>query len=621
MSTFSGIEMGKRSIMAQSEQINTAGHNISNAGTEGYSRQRVNVRSFDPLYRPDMERAERPGQIGQGTDVESIMRLRDELLDQRIVAQTNVECYWATREKYYVMLEQIYNEPADVSIRTTMDQFWDSWQELSVYPESDAAREAVSVRGESLVNAIRQRNAGLMGIGTLLNGDIEGTVEQVNTYAGQIARINGEIVRSRAMGDNPNDLLDRRDLMVEKLANLVNVTTDQRDSDEFMVHVDGKILVQGSVARSFDVVPLTDNNGYSKVVWGDTKADASFSGGQLGALIELRDVDVRKELQSLNTMTMNFADLVNDVHRTGVGSNNVTGLDFFTQQNFVANVNGNYDRNGDGVEDSSYIFRLNGTNVLDATQQIGIAGEMRISAAGGIITVPYNATDRVEDVVNRINYSNGEVKAYLDRDNRLVLKATAAEDMGNPDFVIRHVEDSGRFLAGYAGILRGSGADNAFDFARADAVNALAGSWAVSPVADPSAYIAVNDAILSDSASVASSYPNNQGFAEQGDSRVAVEIAAIRNTMVMIGKSQTLDDYFAESVTNIGLRGEQAEINLLSQNSIMGDLRALRDSISGVNIDEELADIIKFQHGYNAAAKFVSVQDELLETIINRMGV
>ena len=98
-------------------------------------------------------------------------------------------------------------------------------------------------------------------------------------------------------------------------------------------------------------------------------------------------------------------------------------------------------------------------------------------------------------------------------------------------------------------------------------------------------------------------------------------MAAIRNTKVMIGSERTFDDYFAERVTSVGLKGEQAQNQLATQNKIMGDLRDLRDSISGVNIDEELADIIKFQHGYNVAAKFITVQDELLDTLINRLGV
>ena len=631
-SSFAGIEIGKRSLMAQNQSILTAGHNISNADNEGYSRQRVNLRAFDPLFRPDLTREERPGQVGQGIDVQSVTRIRDELLDIRITAQANLESYWETRDKYYSMLEKLYNEPDDISIRTTMDKFWDSWQELSVYPESQAARQAVVSRGESMVNGVKQRFIGLQGVAAMINGDIEATVKQVNDFSLQIAEINKEIIRSEAMGDYPNDLYDRRDLMVEKLSKLINITTDRRDPDEFMVHIDGHILVQGGAARTYDVVPLTDNNGYTKVVWADTQNDAFFAGGSLGALIELRDVDIRTEVQNLNTVAMNFADLVNDIHRNSVGANNVTGLDFFIEEPFVANTLGNYDRNGDGVEDSTYIFRISGSNELHLQEQTGLAGVMTFSGIGGNVEVPYYATDTVETVINRINDSSSEVKAYLDRNNRLVLKAVTASSPDNPDFVIRHVEDSGFFLTGYAGLLAGSGEENAYDFNQANAVNFLtaavregedgnAAQYAVAPVLNPAGYMSVNKDIQKDVLSVAAGKAGHNGVVEAGDGSSAVEIAALRNNPVMIGRSRTFDDYFAESVTNVGLKGEQAQTNLLSQNAIMADLRDLRDSISGVNIDEELADVIKFQHGYNAAAKFISVVDELLDTVINRLGV
>lgn len=620
--SFAGIEIGKRSLMAHSTQIQTAGHNISNADTEGYSRQRVIVKSFEPIYRPDLERAMVPGQIGQGCDVESINRIKDELLESRIVEQKNVESYWETRDKYYSMIESVYNEPNDVSVRTNMDKFWQGWQELSTYPESDAARLAVVVRGQTLTNSIQQQYKSLRGIGDQINGDIEAVVKQVNDLSRQIASVNGEIVRSKGLRDNPNDLMDRRDLLVEKLSSLINVTVTQKDPDEFMVHTDGQIIVQGSLARQIETVGQLDNNGYGKLMWSDTKLDAEFHGGTLGALVELRDKDIRTEIQSLNTMALNFADLVNDVHRNAIGKNNTTGLDFFVQHDFVENVNGNYDRNGDGVEDTSYIFRMTGTNALKMQEQIGLSGTMTINSASGNIDVAYFSTDTVEDVINRINDSNGEVKAYLDRNSCLVLKATSSKGMENPDFVIRHVEDSGMFLTGYSGILQGSGADNAYDFNRANAVDVLAGAqFAVSPVLNPSAYIEVNGLIQNDVSSVAAAFKNSQGFAEPSDGRAAVEMAAIRNTKIMIGSQRTFDDYFADTITNVGLKGEQAQNQLATQNKIMGDLRDLRDSISGVNIDEELADIIKFQHGYNVAAKFISVQDELLDTLINRLGV
>lgn len=622
MSTFAGIELGKRSLMAHNLQVSTAGHNISNADTEGYSRQRVQIKTMDPLYRPDLSRAETPGQIGQGSSIESVTRLRDELLDQRIVAQGNQETYWETREKYYSMIEDIYNEPDEISVRGNMDKYWQGWQELSMYPESQAARQAVVTRGESLAESIQQRFKSLAGVGTLLNGDIEASVKQVNNLTSQIAKLNEEIVKSKAMGDNPNDLLDRRDVLVENLSKIANITSDNRDSDEFMIHLEGHILVQGKVARGFDVEPTTDNSGYSKVVWADTKENVQVSGGSLGALIELRDIDIRNELQSLNTMTMNFADLVNDVHRNAIGANNVTGLDFFSQQPFVNDVNGNYDRNGDGVDDSSYIFRFTGTNALNPQEKVGLEGEMILSGKNGNVTVPYHSTDTIEEVVARINDSDGEVKAYLDRNNHLVLKATTATNPDNPDFVIRHVEDSGMFLTGYSGILSMSGVEGAYNFDSANAVNALRqnAQFSVSPVTNPAAYVSVNQEIKKDVLSVAAAYPVRER-SMIGDGRAATEIASIRNTYVMIGKDRTFDDYFANSVTNVGLKGEQAETQYLSQNAIMNDLRGLRDSISGVNIDEELADIIKFQHGYNAAAKFVSVIDNMLDTVINRLGV
>ena len=621
-STFSGIELGKRSIMANTDAISTAGHNISNANTEGYSRQRVQMKEFDPLYKPDLERTERAGMIGQGIDVQSINRIRDEMLDQRITSLQNQESYWDTRSKYYTMIEQIYNEPDEVSVRSNMDKFWEGWQELSINPESQAARQAVVTRGESLTNAINSKWENLMGVASLINSDIEATVKQVNSYANQIASLNSEIVRSRGMGDNPNDLLDRRDLLVDKLSKLANITTDNRDSDEFMVHIDGRVLVQGGVARNFELVSVTDNNGYDKLVWNDTKEDAFISGGTLGALIELRDDDIRSEIQSLNTMTMNFADLVNDIHRNAYGANNVTGLDFFTQRSFVENVNGNFDRDGDGTFDHSYIFRFTGTTSLNLHEQIGFEGTMTLSGPSGNVQVSYHPTDTVETVINRINDSNAEVKAYLDRNNSLVLKGTTAQNIENPDFVIRHVEDSGFFLTGYAGILSSSGAEGAYDFARSDAVTSLADAqFAVSPVLNPAGYIEINSAIKNDVKSVAAAFRDESGNVNAGDARAAVEIASIRNSKVMIGHERTLDDYFAESVTNVGLKGEQAEMNLQSQTAIMDDLRSTRDSISGVNIDEELSEIIKFQHGYNAAAKFITVWDSLLDTVINRLGV
>jgi len=624
MSTFSGIEMGKRSLYAHEQSIQTAGHNLSNSSTEGYTRQRVELKATDPLYRPDLSRAETPGQIGQGVSVEAIRRQRDELLDQRIVAQTNGEGYWKTRDNYLLMMEQIYNEPAETSVRTRMDQFWDSWQELSVYPESRASRQAVLARGETLVDAIHQQYRGLQGVRDIINGDIEGVTRQVNDLSKQIAGLNEEIVKVKAMGDNPNDLMDRRDLLTEKMSELINITVDQRDPDEYVIHTAGLELVQGKSFRTFELKTGIENDGYAEVVWSENGKRAEFSGGKLGALIELRDGDFRKEVQNLDTMTMSFVDLVNDIHKDGTGANGKSGVDFFTEQNFINNVAGNYDRNGDGEYDSSYIFRVTGANRLSAREQVGLEGTMTLSSANGTVTVPYHPNDMVADVVARINNSGAEVVASLDREGRLVMKGTTAENRDNPDFVIRRMEDSGRFLAGYAGVLANAGAAGAYTWERADAVTSLAQGdlqYAVSPIAHPAGWMEINKQIKADVNTIAAGFAEPDGSVLPGDNRAAVAIAAIRNSAVMVGNTRTFDDFFADTITNIGLKGEQASRSLETQLAIMKELRDMRDTISGVNIDEELADIIKFQHGYNAAAKFITTQNEMLDTVINRMGV
>lgn len=624
MSTFSGIEMGKRSMFAHNQAIQTAGHNLSNSSTEGYSRQRVHLKATDPLYRPDLSRAETPGQLGQGVSVESIERVRDQLLDQRIVAQTNGEGYWQTRDSYVLLMEQIYNEPAETSVRGRMDQFWDSWEELALYPESRSARQAVLTRGETLVDAIHQQYRGLQGIRDMLNGDVEAVTGQVNDISRQIAGLNEEIVRVKAMGDNPNDLMDQRDLLAEKLAGLINITVDQRDPDEYVIHTSGMELVQGRKFQTFALDSGTENDGYSKVVWADSGNEAHFTGGKLGALLELRDGDFRDQIQKLDTMTMNFVDLVNDIHRDGTGANGRTGVDFFTEQPFINNVAGNYDRNGDGQYDSSYIFRVTGANELDPREQIGLEGTITLSSANGTVEVPYHPTDMVADVVARINNSGAEVVARIDRDGRLALKGTTAANKENPDFVIRYLADSGHFLSGYAGILGGRGADGAYSWDRADAVASLAGAdtkYAVSPIAHPAGWMEINREIGSDVLTIAAGFAGDDGTVNPGDNRAAKAISAIRNTAVMVGDSRTFDDFFADAVTEVGLKGEQASRALETQSAIMKDLRDKRDSISGVNVDEELSDIIKFQHGYNAAAKFISTVNDMLDTIINRMGV
>ena len=632
-STFAGIEIGKRAVDAHQQALNVTGHNLSNASTPGYSRQRVEFTPFEPIYLPGLNREETPGQIGQGVVVGRISRLRDELLDKRIVAQAGGEGYWTARDPYIRDMEKIYLEPGDNSIRSKMDAFWDSWQELSVNPADAAPRLAVLERGKTLMDGIHERYNSLKTLQDRANEDISMTVQQVNDLSRQIAGLNDDIQKIKAQGDNPNDLMDRRDLLVGKLSSMINVSVDQRDPDEFMVHTNGTVLVQGSIGRQFNL-ELNKDTGYSNIVWKDTGSELELlngdHNGRLGALVDLRDQTIKSEIQNLDNMTMNFVGLVNEVHQKAYGANGVTDTQFFTEQPMVTNVKGNYDRSGNGDYDSSYVFRVSGTNALENSAQVGLQGTITLSSAGGDEQIPYYPTDTVADIVTRINNSGAEVTARLDNNGYLTMKATPSGNSDNPDFVIRHIEDSGRFLEGYAGLLKASGPDGAYTWNKPDAVDALRSSdnlasgsaaWEVAPIAHPSGWIEINPTLIKDPMSVAAGFGENGRPANPGNGEAALAIASIRNSDAMVGQYKTFDDYFAVSVGRVGLLGEQSQTSLETQNQIMKQLEEMRQSVSGVNVDEELSDMIKYQHGYAAAARFITVINSMLDTIINRMGV
>lgn len=623
-STFAGIEIGKRSLITHNLGLSVVGHNMANASRDGYSRQRVEMEAVEAIYRPQLNRAEGAGQIGQGVEASSIERIRDGLLERRIIAQGNHEGYWEARDKYILMAEKAYNEPTDSSVRTLMDQFWDGWQELSSHPTQMGARQAVLERGEALVEGIQQQYRSLDQIRTMIDDDIRETTDRVNKVITEIAELNKEITKSKAADDNPNDLLDRRDLLVERLSSLVNITTDERDADEFNIHTSGFHIVQGGIARPFETVPDPGNEGLSDVVWEHSGESAQFRGGRLAALQELRDDDIRGEIQKLDNMAVNFMDLVNEVHGAGYGLNKETGNDFFVEYPRVLNALGNYDRNGDGEFDVSYVFRVNGTNELDAQEQVGIEGTMTLPGPTEDIQIDYAPTDTVDDIIERINNSAAEVAARLDRSGHLELKATPAEDTDNPDFVLRDFQDSGQFLAGYAGILAGTGAENGYGWQQADAVTTLRNEdvdYAVAPLQHPSAWMQVNEELKQQPEAIAASFGEEERDGEMGDGAAALEIAKLRNQPVNVGQISSFDDYFADSVAEIGLKGEEAERALKTQEQMMKDLRDMRESISGVNVDEEVAQMIKYQHGYQSAARFITQVDRMLDTIINRMGV
>ncbi len=620
-STFSGVEIAKRGILAHSQLLRTAGHNLSNINTPGYSRQRVNLASSIPIYMAGPMRAEVAGQIGQGVDIQSIQRQKDEQIANQIVQQSHKQGYWNTRSKYIGKLEDIQNEVGESSLRGAFDRYWQSWEELSLYPEEMSARIQLVERSETLVGLIRERSDQLDQIQTMVHLEIDYTVSKTNELAQEIATLNTAIQQAKAVGDMPNDLMDRRDLLLDELAQLVNITVDSRDPDELMVHTNGKILVQGKVARALVfqqdttvAVPTYD------VYWSDTQDKVDRTGGVLSSLLELRDVDIRQEQQNLNTFAVTMIHNTNELHREGYTLSNETGLDYFVERPAVLNALGNYDSDLDGAFDQTWIYGVSGQNSLELSQQVGFAGTMTLPgrAADETVEVVYNSTDTVQDVIKKINASSAEVVASLNTENQLSLQASAATDPVNFDFVIRSLEDSGQFLVGYAGILQQTGAAGAFTWQEANATNTLqGGSFTVAPFLNPAASFELNPAVAVDPRRVAAAEADVNGVFNPGDNRVALEIANIRIRDLGLANVESYDTFFSHSIANIGAKGQEAEVLSLTQNQIVENLRERQSEVSGVDLDEELQDLVKFQTAYQGVARFLTTLDSIYDVLLS----
>lgn len=632
ISTFHGIEVGKRGLQVHQQGLHVIEHNVSNSNTEGYSRQRLTIKTFDPLYVPGLTREERPGQVGMGPIENRIGRIRNAFLDDRIMSEKSNEGYWNTMHFNMYQIEQFHNESSQHTIRNYLDQYWKSWEKLNKNPTDRATRSVVRETALTLSRGVSKTFDRLFNLQSNIDTQIRLKVSEINSYAKQISQLNEQILKSEQVGDSPNDLMDKRDLMVEKLSKMINLNVVRTDRDEFMINIGSQYLVQGQKFRKLLAEGNASNDGYADVKWGDDKSKVKLLTGELKALVKVRDDVLGNQIKQIDNLSANLIDLVNEVHKDGFGLNFKTNMRFFKKINLTQNRNGNYDFSGDGQEDKTILFKMSGTKKIDPDLEVGSAGVLNfgpIVDGGKDVTISYTARDKIKEVIDRINRSEVGVVAYLNHRGRMSIKASLPKEKKFMKFVIRHIEDSGDLLVGISGLLRNRGAQGAYDWNSINQVNKLVGGekdYSVSHQHHPSRWIGLDDAIKRDVNNISAS----QGVDTTGDDRFnksngigdgnnALKLAKIRYSHAMIGENSTFDEYFTALIGQLGSDSRDSKIHLEKSQLVLKHLQNNRKSISGVSIDEEMANMIMFQHGYNASARVISTLDSMLDTIINRM--
>jgi flagellar hook-associated protein 1 len=303
ISTFMGLQTSLRGLLAEQRALDVTSHNIANANTEGYSRQEAQRQASDALALPPA------GQMGTGVDVVAYTRIRDSFLDLQYRAQNMQVGYGTARTDALEQVELRLNEPGQNGIAARLSSFWSSWSDLANAPESAAARSALIEEGRTLVSSVNELDAGFQTVADQSAQELAqltGDGGELEGLARELAGLNGAIRDSRAVGATPNDLLDRRDLVLDKLSNLARVSVADDGSGSIRVTLGGA------------AAPLVDG---STVTW---PAPAMPSpGGKIGALLEASSptgsiADYRSDLagfaQALTTQ-------VNDVYNPAAGMN------------------------------------------------------------------------------------------------------------------------------------------------------------------------------------------------------------------------------------------------------------------------------------------------------------
>ncbi len=341
------LSIGRSSLNASKKSLSTASHNIANANTEGYSRQRVNLRTLPPVGESNVV-------MGTGVDVKSVKRIHDDLVEKKLVKSNTTNEYSKEREFQLTQLEDIFNEVNQDGLNKTMSRFFNSFRELANKPEDETIRSIVRESAKTVISDFKRQNDNLNDISSNIDRKIQSAVGEINVITQHLSKLNKEIREIEAVHGETGDLRDQRDQQVRNLSKYLDVRTYADNKGQFVVNADGLgSLVIGNIniemkSGMFNHTGDAKNKGKAEIYFAqrvDSPLSHKIKGGILGALIETRDTEIAHAENKTDELAYNMVHLTNAIHRrgfinkpveldqNGVPLNNekVTGINFFKE--------------------------------------------------------------------------------------------------------------------------------------------------------------------------------------------------------------------------------------------------------------------------------------------------
>lgn len=553
MSTLSTAVSG---LLTYQRALATTSHNIANVNTPGYSRQIDDIKTLEPELLGT-------GYIGRGVAVVTTQRVYDQFLIDQVASRTanynQLEAYQTIANQLDLALGD-----SDGGLTVALQAFFNAVQQVASNPTSIPARQVLISEGEALTDRFQSLDSQIQNLRNNVNSQLEVTAANVNTLGELIADINLDIVNATgAAGNNPpNDLLDQRDELVRELAELTSVSTSLNSDNSINVYIgNGQALVLGSTANSFTTV----RNAYDPsklemafVSGGTTVIISDFmTGGKIGGLLDVREELIDKAQLDLGRIAIGVASAFNAQHIAGDDLSGTPGGLFFTAVN------------------------SNSPTVMQSANNDVLSGTLSVT-----IPVPINT-----------NVNNLKASDYrLDYDGANFSLVRLSDDV---------TVDSGFGVGGLPRTIASEGIE----------LSAMTGpvvagdSFLIRPTRYAAGEMGV---VITDPRTVAAAA---NGTAE-GNNANALALAAIQNNRGLGGSTESFGEAYGGIIAHVAIKTQQVSISAKVGQGLLNQAIEARSSVSGVNLDEEAANLIKYQQAYQASAQLIAVLNEVFQTLI-----
>ncbi len=652
MADSSLLSIGSSGLQAFQRSLNTIGHNIANVNTEGYSRQSVDLGTRVPQVNGY-------GFAGTGVQVNTINRSYDAFHETSVRDNTAVAAEFETFHTLASQLDNILADP-DAGVSASMQRYFDAMQDVADSPADTTTRQVLLNEAQHLADQFQEVASWIEGTRTQVNNDIRTSVTEINQISASIATLNQSIVveQGRSGGQPANDLLDQRDTLIRNLSELVSVTVVQQDNGSLNVMAgSGQVLVLGNSSTTLETYIVASDPSQLGVAIKGTSGSLvpvsdQMSGGRLGGALSFRDRMLDPASNSLGLVAIGLSQFVNEQQSQGMDLDGSLGTDFFqsgqpqvlTVAGTAANVSVAFDdvsqmtnhdytmRYSSGSwqltrNDTKQVVPMTGTGTaVDPFIADGISLEIGAAPVNGdayIIRPTRNGASDMEMVLanNRLVAAAAPVRTGASFSNTGTgeISAGSITDINNAAFQATPGQLTPPVMVRFTA----ANSYDVYDNTNPAAPVLLEAGIAYNPVTGgnvfptPGALDYGYSIELSGAPQAGDEFSTEYNTGGVGDNRNALLLAGLSGNKVMSNGSASINDSYISLVSDIGTGTRQAELNSLAQSRVLEQSVANRSATSGVNLDDEAANLVRYQQAYQAAAQLISVANSMFDTILN----